>query len=192
MKTVEIIGYHRANLGKSTAKKLRKSGNVPCVMYGAGEQIHFHVPMILFRDIVYTPEATFVNIDVEGSEHQCILQDIQFHPVSEIILHADFLKLDEKKKVSMSIPVKLEGQAPGVQKGGKLILKTRKLKVKAFPNEMPDSITFDVSEMDLGKSIRVAAAQEGNFEIIQNKLTTVASVETPRALRGKDEEETEE
>ncbi len=192
MKIVEIIGYHRANLGKSTAKKLRREGNVPCVMYGGEKQVHFYVPMILFRDIIYTPEAAFVNVDIEGEEHTCILQDAQFHPVSEIIIHADFLELNHDKPVTMNIPVKLEGTAPGVQKGGKLITKVRRLKIKALPKDMPEQILFDVSKMDLGKSIRVASAQRGDFQIIQNDLTTVASVEIPRALRGKTQEEEEE
>jgi len=189
MRIVEIIGYHRANLGKSDAKQLRREGNVPCVMYGGKEQKHFHVPMILFRDLVYTPQAAFVDVNVEGEVHRCILQDVQFHPVSEIILHADFLELNDDKTVTMSIPVKLVGNAPGVQEGGKLLTKVRKLKVKALPANMPENIEFDVSKLDLGKSVRVEDAQTGDFTILQNTLTTVASVEIPRALRGKDEEE---
>ncbi len=93
MRTVEIIGYKRANLGKADAKRLREDSQVPCVLYGGKEQVHFHAPMILFRDLVYTPEAAFVKINVEGEEFSAILQDVQFHPVSEIILHADFLLL---------------------------------------------------------------------------------------------------
>lgn len=189
MRIVEIIGYHRANLGKSDAKQLRREGNVPCVMYGGKEQKHFHVPMILFRDLVYTPQAAFVDVNVEGEVHRCILQDVQFHPVSEIILHADFLELNDDKTVTMSIPVKLVGNAPGVQEGGKLLTKVRKLKVKALPANMPENIEFDVSKLDLGKSVRVEDAQTGDFTILQNTLTTVASVEIPRALRGKDGEE---
>ncbi len=189
MRIVEIIGYHRANLGKSDAKQLRREGNVPCVMYGGKEQKHFHVPMILFRDLVYTPQAAFVDVNVEGEVHRCILQDVQFHPVSEIILHADFLELNDDKTVTMSIPVKLVGNAPGVQEGGKLLTKVRKLKIKALPANMPENIEFDVSKLDLGKSVRVEDAQTGDFTILQNTLTTVASVEIPRALRGKDGEE---
>ena len=93
METIEIIGYKRANLGKQNSKKLREEGNVPCVVYGGKEQIHFHSPMILFRDLVYTPGANFVKLNIEGVEKDAILQDIQFHPVSETILHADFLEL---------------------------------------------------------------------------------------------------
>ena len=114
MKTVEIIGYNRANLGKSESKKLRAEGSVPSVLYGGKEQIHFHSPMILFRDLVYTPEARFVNLNIEGHQTKAVLQDIQFHPVSEVILHADFLELFDDKPVTMDIPLRTVGNAPGV------------------------------------------------------------------------------
>src|SRR5687767_3491096 len=126
MKTQEIIGFKRANLGKSTVKALREESQVPCVLYGGKEQIHFSVPMILFRDLVYTPEAHIAELNIEGTVYRAILQDIQFHPVNEIILHADFLLLNEDKPVKIDIPIKLIGNAPGVQKGGKLNTKLRK------------------------------------------------------------------
>ena len=125
MKTVEIIGYNRANLGKSEAKRLRAEVQVPCVIYGGDEQVHFYAPMILFRDLVYTDEAHFVHVNVEGLEFRAILQDIQFHPVSDVILHADFLQIFEGKVVKMDIPVHFEGTSPGVTKGGTLIKKRR-------------------------------------------------------------------
>ena len=108
MKTLEIIGYKRANLGKAESSRLRAEGNVPCVLYGGKVQIHFYAPMILFRSLVYTDEAHFVHLNIEGLEFQAILQDIQFHPVSEVILHADFLELLEGKPVKMDIQVKLD------------------------------------------------------------------------------------
>src|SRR6186997_3501286 len=123
MKTIEIIGYRRANLGKSGSQKLRDEGNVPCVLYGGDSQVHFHAPMILFRDLVYTNEAHFVHLNVEGEECRAILQEVQFHPVSEVILHADFLRISEDRKIKMSIPVRLAGTAPGVAKGGALVRK---------------------------------------------------------------------
>src|SRR5882724_8860041 len=123
MKTVEIIGYRRANLGKSDAQKVRDDGNVPCVLYGGNEQVHFSAPMILFRDLVYTNEAHFVHLNVEGDECEAILQEVQFHPVSEIILHADFLRIGTNRKIKVDIPTRLVGQAPGVAKGGTLVRK---------------------------------------------------------------------
>src|SRR5690606_36903776 len=112
----EIIGYRRANLGKAESRKLREEGQVPCVLYGGDEQIHFYSPMILFRELVYTNEAHFVHLNIEGVEAKAILQEVQFHPVSEIILHADFLLISDDRKIKMSIPARLVGQSPGVSK----------------------------------------------------------------------------
>jgi len=130
MKIVEIIGYKRANLGKTESKRLRGESFVPCVVYGGKEQIHFSAPMILFRDVVYTPEARFVELNIEGEIKKAILQDIQFHPVSEVILHADFLELFDDKPIKMSIPVVTQGIAPGIQTGGRLIMKMPRFMIK--------------------------------------------------------------
>ena len=194
MKTVEIIGYQRANLGKSEAKQLRAEGNVPCVLYGGKEQTHFHAPMILFRDVIYTPEARFVELNIEGKKVKAILQDAQFHPVSEVILHADFLELFDDKPVQMDIPVKTVGNAPGVQNGGKLIMKQTHLKVKSIPASMPDFIEVDINDLKLGKTKKVGELPTGDYEIQNSSLVTICSVEVPRAMRGKsgDEEEGEE
>ena len=185
MKTVEIIGYKRANLGKASAKRLRAEGNVPCVLYGGDQQLHFYAPMILFRELVYTDEAHFVKLNIEGDEYQAIMQDIQFHPVSEVILHVDFLQLFEGKTIKMNVPVHFEGDAPGVTKGGTLIKKRRYLHVKALPQDMPEHITVDLSNLDFGKAVKVAEIEEKNFEILDTKIASVAVVEIPRALRGK-------
>ena len=192
MRTVEIIGYKRANLGKSESKHLRAEGNVPCVLYGGSEQVHFYAPAIQFRDVIYTPEACFVDLNIEGAEYKAILQDSQFHPVSENLLHADFLQLFEGKEVKMDIPVKMEGNAPGVANGGKLIVKKPRLGVKALPSKMPDNIAVDISGLKLGKSIKVGAVPTEDFEILNSPLVTIASVAIPRALRGKSEDELEE
>ena len=185
MKNVEIIGYKRANLGKKESKDLRLEGNVPCVLYGGKEQVHFYSPMILFRDLVYTGDAHMVELNIEGDKYNCVLQDIQFHPVSEIILHADFLQMFEDKAVKMDIPVKFEGTAPGVIAGGRLITKLRKISVKALPANMPDFIPVDISKLALGKSVKVNEIKTENYEILNNPANTIATVEVPRALRGK-------
>ncbi|MEM6359359.1 MAG: 50S ribosomal protein L25/general stress protein Ctc [Bacteroidota bacterium] len=189
MKTVEIIGYNRANLGKSEAKRLRAEGQVPCVIYGGDEQVHFYAPMILFRDLVYTDEAHFVHVNVEGREFRAILQDIQFHPVSEVILHADFLQIFEGKVVKMDIPVHFEGTSPGVAKGGTLIKKRRHLKVMALPKNMPEYIAVDLGELDFGRAIKVGEIETNNYEILDTAIASVAVVEVPRALRGKTDDE---
>jgi large subunit ribosomal protein L25 len=194
MKTVEIIGFKRANLGKKESKDLRAAGSVPCVIYGGKSQVHFHAPMILFRDLVYTPNAAFVHLNVEGQEFKAILQDIQFHPVNEMIVHADFLELNENSPVKLDIPVKFLGVAPGVQKGGKLVSKMRKLTVKALPSEMPEFIEVDISKLELGKTVKVGELGEAKYNILNSPLVSIASVEVPRALKGKgaDGEEEEE
>jgi len=192
MRTVEIIGYKRANLGKADAKRLRDESQVPCVLYGGKEQIHFYAPMILFRELVYTPDAAFVKINVEGEEHSAILQDIQFHPVSEVILHADFLLLHDDKPIKMDIPMKFTGDAPGVVQGGKLQVKLRRVSIKALPVNMPDSITLDISGLDLGKSVKVGDIDIKEFEIQNNPRITIATVDIPRALKSGEFDEEEE
>lgn len=183
MKTVEIIGYKRANLGKTSSQKLREDGLVPCVLYGGDNQIHFYSPMVLFRELVYTNEAHFVHINIEGEEFQAILQEVQFHPVSEIILHADFLRISEDRKVKMNIPVRLVGQAPGVAKGGTLVRKKASLKVAALPKDMPDHIDVSVAELDFHHAIKVGDIKAEGLEFFDPKHTAVAVVEVPRAAK---------
>jgi large subunit ribosomal protein L25 len=183
MKTVEIIGYRRANLGKTGSQKLRDEGLVPCVLYGGNEQIHFYSPMILFRELVYTTEAHFVHINIEGEEALAILQEVQFHPVSEVILHADFLRISEDRKIKMSIPVRLVGVAPGVAKGGTLVRKRAALKVYGFPKDMPDHIDIDVTSLDFHHAIKISDMQLEGLEFLDPKQATIAAVEVPRAAK---------
>jgi large subunit ribosomal protein L25 len=183
MKTVEIIGYKRANLGKAHSQKLRDEGLVPCVLYGGDEQIHFYSPMILFRELVYTNEAHFVHVNIEGAEYQAILQEVQFHPVSEVILHADFLRIAEDRKIKMNIPIRLIGQAPGVAKGGTLVRKKSSLKVYSFPKDMPDHIDISVSELDFHHAVKVSDVQVEGLEFLDPKQASIAVVEVPRAAK---------
>ncbi len=191
METIEIIGYKRANLGKKNSKKLREEGNVPCVVYGGDEQLHFHSPMILFRDLIYTPGANFVKLNIEGVEKDAILQDIQFHPVSEVILHADFLELQENKKIKMDIPVKIIGDSPGVQQGGKILIRIRKLSLMAYPKNMPSFVEVDISELQLGKSVQVEELLSDQYDILNSPLVSVVSVNIPRVKIEVEEEEEE-
>ena len=192
MKSLEIIGYKRANLGKSESKKLREEGNVPCVIYGGKEQVHFYAPMILFRPLVYSPEIYFVELNIEGKVYNCILQDIQFHPVSEMILHVDFMELHDDKPIKMQVPVKFFGDSPGIRAGGKLMINTRTLLVRALPKDMPESIDLDISEITLGQTIKVKEVKVDNFEIINSPQVSIASVSIPRAAKLEDELEEEE
>jgi large subunit ribosomal protein L25 len=183
MKTIEIIGYRRANLGKADAQKVREEGNVPCVLYGGNEQVHFYSPVILFRDLIYTNEAHFVHLNIEGEECQAIMQEVQFHPVSEIILHVDFLRISEDRKIKMDIPTRLVGQSPGVSKGGALVRKRASLKVYAFPKDMPDHVDVDCSELDFHHSVKVGDVKYDNLEFLDPKQASIAVVEVPRAAK---------
>ena len=147
--------------------------------------------MILFRDLVYTPGANFVKLNIEGEEKDAILQDIQFHPVSEIILHADFLELDDNKKVKMEIPVKAIGNSPGVQQGGKILMRIRKLSVMAYPKNMPSFVEVDISELELGKSVKVEELLNDQYDILNSPLVSVVSVNVPRVKIEVEEEEEE-
>jgi large subunit ribosomal protein L25 len=183
MKTIEIIGYRRANLGKNDSQKIREEGNVPCVLYGGDSQIHFYSPVILFRDLVYTNEAHFVHVNIEGEECQAIMQEIQFHPVSEIILHVDFLRISEDRKIKMDIPVRLTGQAPGVAKGGALVRKRAALKIYGFAKDMPDHIDVDCSALDFHHAVKVGDMKMDNLEFLDPKMAAIASVEVPRSAK---------
>ena len=183
MKTIEIIGYRRANLGKGESQRLRDEGLVPCVLYGGDNQVHFYAPMILFREVVYTNEAHFVHLNIEGEESQAILQEVQFHPVSEVILHADFLRISEDRKIKMSIPARLVGLAPGVNKGGALVQKRSALKVYGYPKDMPDHIDVDVSTLDFHHAIKVSDIKYAGLEFKDPKQASVAVVEVPRSAK---------
>lgn len=183
MKTIEIIGYKRANLGKVGAQRAREEGNVPCVLYGGGEQVHFVAPMILFRELVYTNDAHFVHLNIEGEEHQAILQEVQFHPVSEIILHADFLQISEGRKIKMEIPIRLIGQPAGVSKGGTLVRKKASLKVHGLPKDMPEHIDVDVTTLDFHHAIKVSDMEVPNLVFLDPKRSPIAVVEVPRAAK---------
>jgi large subunit ribosomal protein L25 len=182
MKTLEIVGYNRTKLGANESKKLRSEGNVPCVMYGGKEVKHFYAPMILFRNLVYTPDVHKVILNIEGSIHECVMQDLQFHPVSEVLLHVDFLELTDKPIV-MNIPIRFTGNSVGLQKGGRLAQKLRAVKVKAMPNDMPDVIEVDITTLDLGKTVRIADIPKGSYTVLNSPLTSIATIAIPRSLR---------
>lgn len=191
MKTLEIIGFKRANLDSATLNEIRDSGNVPCVVYGPGipEQIHFYAPAILFRDLIYTPEVHVVELNIEGTIVKAVLKEAQFHPVSEVLLHADFMAFTNDKPIKFEIPVKVTGSSPGLAKGGKLEFKTRSLKVKGLAGDLPDYIEADISKLDLGKSFKVSELKAEGFEILTSPNVSLVTIGIPRALRGKKVEE---
>ena len=184
MKKTEIVGYKRADLGKTDAQKLRAEGHVPSVLYGGENQVHFYAPAILFRPLLFTPDVYEVTLNIEGEIHRAILQDTQYHPVNDALIHADFLEVVDGKPVTVDVPVKLTGTSEGVIKGGKLNHKLRKLRVRGLADNIPDYIELDVTSLGLGKSLKVEAVKAGDFDILSARNIPVVSVEIPRALRG--------
>lgn len=184
MKKIEIVGYQRANLGRTESQAIRAEGNVPCVLYGGQEQVHFYAPAILFRDLLYSPNIYEVALNIEGDLYRAILQEAQFHPVSDALLHADFLLVADGKAIKIAVPVRTVGTAPGVQKGGTLVTRVRKLRVRGVIENIPDFIDVDVSGLDLGKSVRVGQIPVSGIEMLEEATNPVASIEIPRALRG--------
>ena len=188
MKSIAISGSPRANVGKRDAKELRYQAKVPAVLYGGPTQTHFAVSAADLRPVVYTPDVHFIDIEVAGVKTQAIIQDIQFHPLTEQILHVDFLQLDPKKPLTMEIPVKLTGTSPGVKTGGKLVLKLRKLRVKALPKDHLDYIEVSIEELEVGKSVRVSDLSFDKLAITNAQEDTIVSVTTSRALRQAEQE----
>ena len=191
MREVEIIGFKRANLGKAESNKLRAEGNVPGVLYGGDEQVHFYAPAIQFKPVLFTPEACFIKLNIEGTEYRAIVQESQWHPVSEALLHVDLMQLFTGKPIKMNIPVRTVGTAVGVKNGGTLILKNPRLSVKALPKDMPEVIEIDVTKLRIGKAIKVGELTTDKFEFLTSPLVTVVNIAIPRALRGKTAEELE-
>lgn len=182
MKTVSLSGSSRANVGKSDAKTLRTKGNVPCVLYGGGEQIHFYADERAFKPLIFTPNAHIVELSVDGKNYRCVLQETQYHKINDRLIHADFLLVVEGKPVTMEIPVKTTGQSIGVKAGGKLVLKQRKLKVRGLANELPDAIELNIENLEIGKSISVGDISIKGVTLLAPKNIAVVSVQTTRAV----------
>jgi len=183
MKSIEIKGFKRETLGKKATKQLRKDGNVPCVLYGGEEIVHFYAPVNDFRHLFYTPNVYLVNIDVDGKKYPTILKDAQFHPVSDAPLHVDFLQIHDDKPVVIDIPVQTEGFAKGVQAGGILRLEKRKLTVKGLPKHLPDELIINVADLDLGKTRKVGDLKFDNLELLNAQNAVVVAVRLTRAAR---------
>lgn len=181
MKKVSVSGSPRENVGKKDAKRLRREGNVPCVVYGGKEQIQFFTSEKNFKDIVYTPDACIVQLDANGKKMEAVLQDIQFHPVTEQILHADFLEIFPDKPVKMAIPINVVGDSPGVIAGGKLLTKRRRLDVMAMPDKLPAEIDIDISSLDIADSVTVGDLELDDVEFLDPENSVVVMVKSARA-----------
>jgi large subunit ribosomal protein L25 len=181
MKSITIKGSERESVGKVSTKALRNAGMVPCVLYGGNQTVHFSAEEIAFKNLVYTPNAHTVVIDLDGKKFDAVLQDIQFHPVSDKMLHVDFFQLFDDKEITMEVPVRVTGTSPGVLNGGVLRLNQRKLKVKALPKNLPDYVDADISELDMGNKLYVTKVGKENYKLLHPENTVVAQVRISRA-----------
>ena len=191
MKSITIKGSERESVGKKATKALRNAGKVPCVVYGGEKPLHFSADELAFRDLVYTAAAHTVKVDLGEGKVKAILQDIQFHPVTDKILHIDFYQLFDDKEVTMNIPVRLQGNSPGVRNGGRLLFRKRKLAIKALPDKLPDYFDIDISSLKIGDNILVESLLNDDFTILHPDSTVVVQVKTQRAAIVEEVEEEE-
>jgi len=181
MKSITINGSERESVGKAATRTARNAGMVPCVLYGGDQPVHFTAEEKAFKGLVYTPNVHTVVVDLGGKTYNAILQDIQFHPVSDKILHIDFYQLDEAKEITMEVPVKVTGNSPGVMAGGVLRLNQRKLKVRALPANLPDFVEASISELQMGNKLYVTSLPAENYKLLHPDNTVVAQVRISRA-----------
>ncbi len=192
MKTIEIKGSLRKELGKKSSKQLRKAGNVPCVIYGNENNIHFYAHENRFKKLIYTHEAHLVKLNLDDQEYKAILQDKQFHPVTDRLLHADFVQISENKPVIIDIPITVTGESVGVKAGGKLTIKRRHLKVKGMAENIPEELFVDVTDLKIHNSLKVGDLSFDNIELLDSKIVTVVTVGTARVALKTEEEEAAE
>ena len=184
MKTFQLAGQPRPDLGKKASKGLRAGDLIPAVLYGGNDVVHFTVSQEAVRNLVYSPDIFVIDLDIAGKKVKAVLKDLQFHPVTDAILHLDFLEVEAGKPIVMEVPVVLTGHAEGVKAGGKLSLEMRKLKVRAPYYEIPEQLFIDVTELGLGKTIQVGALSFDGLEITNAKNAVVCAVKLTRAARG--------
>jgi large subunit ribosomal protein L25 len=188
MKSIAISGSPRENVGKRDAKELRYQGQVPAVLYGGATQTHFSVSAADLKPVVYTPDVQFIDLEIAGTTTQAVIKDMQFHPLTDEILHVDFLQLDENKPVAIEIPIVLTGTSPGVKMGGKLVQKLRKLRIKALPKDHLNTVEVSIEGLEVGKSVRVRDISFPNLTITNTPEDTILSITTSRALRQAEQE----
>lgn len=195
MQSITIKGTKRESVGKKETKALRNADKVPCVIYGGGNTIHFSAEEKAFKKLVYTPNVYTASIDVDGKKFNTVLQDIQFHPVSDKILHIDFYQLFDDKEIAMNIPVRLIGSSPGVMNGGNLRFTNRKLRIKALPMNLPDEIVADISNLKIGDKLflneltgdKFSFLHPENMVVVQVRMARAAVVEEEGAEEGTEE-----
>lgn len=189
MKKIELKGTNRQDIGKKVTKALRLEGNVPGVLYGGKEVKHFVIEEKLLKPLIFTPNVYIISLSIDGTKQEAILQDIQYHPVSDRILHIDLLEISEDKPIIIELPVVLTGLAEGVKAGGRLSLEQRKLRVKALPANLPDTLNIKVDHLKLGDTVKVGSLSFDNLTLLNAKNSVVAAVKLTRAARAAQGEE---
>ncbi len=182
MKTVSLSGSIRSNVGRKDAAELRAKNQVPCVLYGGKEQIHFSADERSFKNIIYTPEVNLVEIDVNGGKYVAVMQEAQYHKLTDKLIHADFLQVFPDKPITIELPVKTVGVSEGVKAGGKLVIKMRKLKARGLAANMPEAIAVSIDGLQIGGSVAVGDIKLDGIELLNAKNVTVCSVNTTRAV----------
>ena len=191
MKQIAINGTVRAELGKKATKEIRKSGNVPCVIYGEKKDengnplaIHFSVSEKEINKLVYTPHIYLVDINIDGVDYKAVLKEVQFHPVKDNVLHVDFYEVHAEKPIVMGVPVQAQGLAAGIRAGGRLMMMVRKLNVRAMYDQIPEKLFVDVTALQLGKTIKAGDLQFEGLEMVTPKEVIVCAVKMTRAAMG--------
>jgi large subunit ribosomal protein L25 len=193
MKTLEIKGFPRTQTGKKETKKIRSQGQVPCVVYGGDKNIHFSSEVLDLKKLVYTQDTYLVKIEIDGNTYESVLQETQFHPVSEEILHMDFVQVFSDKKVIVNLPIVLKGISIGIKEGGKLRQRRRYIKVQGLIKDMPDVLEVDMTELDIGDFLKIADLNYNNLEILDPAKAMVVGVVSSRLIaKGMEEEVIEE
>jgi len=188
MKIIEIKGSFRTELGKKSSKLTRKEGNVPCVIYGKKENIHFQAHENSFKHLVYTAEAHMVKLNIEDKVYRAVLKEMQFHPVNDKILHADFIEIFDNKPVVINIPIKVTGDSAGVIAGGKLSIKRRTLKVKGLADDLPEYLPIDITNLKIHESLKVVDLSYNKIELLDPKKSMVLTIATSRVAQKTEEE----
>ena len=181
MKSITIKGSQRESVGKAASKALRNAGQVPCVLYGGDNVLHFSAPDLAFKNIVYTPNVYTAAIELNGKTYDAILQDIQFDPVTDKIIHIDFYQLNKSKEITIEVPIQIEGTSPGIMAGGTLRIVNRKLKVKALPDNLPDFVPVNISGLEMGNKLYVTKLAQENYKIMHPDNTVVCQIRVSRA-----------
>ena len=184
MKSIELKGTVRKAVGKKDSKAVRNGESVPCVLYGGKESVFFSVVERDLKPVLFTPDVCLVDLDIDGKAYKAKIQDLQFHPVSDDVLHIDFYEVTEDKIINIELPVITTGNSIGVKEGGKLVVDKRKLKVRGVVKNLPEVITIDITELSIGKALRVSDLKAEGYEFLDAKSIPVVSIKMTRAARG--------